>query len=131
MQGISIVVFLQRQLGYVSLILLFALPLSGQGIRERIRAATPGTKVSEAQAADLTLTLGTASMGYSFIYVILDKAARRDQVQQLVQDRISTIRPQLPSDASVSLGPNASSMVSSFHLATILPACALHGTKEA
>src|SRR5262250_2623880 len=53
---------------------------------------------------------GTSHMGYSFIYVILDKAARRDQVQQLVLDKISTIRPQLPSDASVSLGPNASSM---------------------
>src|SRR5262245_1232647 len=53
---------------------------------------------------------GTSHMGYSFIYVILDKAAQRDKVQQLVLDRISTIRPQLPSDANVSLGPNASSM---------------------
>lgn len=51
-----------RQFGFVSLILLFALPLSAQGIRERIRAATPGTKISETQAADLTLTLGTAAM---------------------------------------------------------------------
>src|SRR4029453_8759357 len=48
--------------------------------------------------------------GYSFIYVILDKAAKRDRVQQLVLDRISTIRPQLPPDANISLGPNASSM---------------------
>ena len=53
---------------------------------------------------------GTSHMGYSFIYVILDKSAPRDKVQQLVLDRISTIRPQLPSDASVTLGPNASSM---------------------
>src|SRR5215510_8310594 len=53
---------------------------------------------------------GTSHMGYSFIYVILDSAAQRDKVQQLVLDRISTIRPQLPADASVSLGPNASSM---------------------
>ena len=53
---------------------------------------------------------GTSHMGYSFIYVILDKAAQRDKVQQLVLDRISTIRPQLPADANVSLGPNASSM---------------------
>jgi Cu(I)/Ag(I) efflux system membrane protein CusA/SilA len=53
---------------------------------------------------------GTSHMGYSFIYVILDSAAQRDKVQQLVLDRISTIRPQLPPDATVSLGPNASSM---------------------
>ena len=53
---------------------------------------------------------GTSHMGYSFIYVILDKAAARGQVQQLVLDRISTIRPQLPPDANISLGPNASSM---------------------
>src|SRR6185295_193310 len=51
---------------------------------------------------------GTSHMGYSFIYVILDKAAERDKVQQLVLDRISTIRPQLPPDANISLGPNAS-----------------------
>src|SRR5206468_7717134 len=31
-------------------------------------------------------------------------------VQQLVLDRINIIRPQLPPDASVTLGPNASSM---------------------
>src|SRR5215510_8239336 len=53
---------------------------------------------------------GTSHMGYSFIYVILDKAAQRDKVQQLVLDRISAIRPQLPPDANVTLGPNASSM---------------------
>src|SRR5678816_59169 len=53
---------------------------------------------------------GTTHMGYSFIYVILDKAAQRDKVQQLVMDRIGAIRPQLPPDAIVSLGPNASSM---------------------
>ena len=36
--------------------------------------------------------------------------ARRDDVQQLVLDRINAIRPQLPPDANVTLGPNASSM---------------------
>src|SRR6185503_20360571 len=51
---------------------------------------------------------GTSHMGYSFIYVILNKGAQRDRVQQLVLDRISTIRPQLPPDANISLGPNAS-----------------------
>jgi hypothetical protein len=47
--------------------------------------------------------------GLSFIYVILDKAAQRDKVQQLVLDRISTIRPQLPR-MPTSARPNASSM---------------------
>ena len=49
-------------------------------------------------------------MGYSFIYVILNAQARREDVQQLVADRINAIRPQLPPDAIVTLGPNASSM---------------------
>src|SRR6185369_7337870 len=35
---------------------------------------------------------------------------RRDKVQQLVLDRINAIRPQLPADATITLGPNASSM---------------------
>jgi Cu(I)/Ag(I) efflux system membrane protein CusA/SilA len=53
---------------------------------------------------------GTSHMGYSFIYVILANGANRPRAQQLVLDRINIIRPQLPSDASVTLGPNASSM---------------------
>src|SRR6266581_610866 len=52
----------------------------------------------------------TSHMGYSFIYVILANGASRQRVQQLVLDRINIIRPQLPPDANVSLGPNASSM---------------------
>ncbi|PYQ92060.1 MAG: CusA/CzcA family heavy metal efflux RND transporter, partial [Acidobacteria bacterium] len=36
--------------------------------------------------------------------------ANRQLVQQLVLDRINIIRPQLPPDANVSLGPYASSM---------------------
>src|ERR1044072_5893054 len=53
---------------------------------------------------------GASHMGYSFIYVILNAQARREEVQQLVPDRITPSRPQLPPDASVTLGPNASSM---------------------
>jgi copper/silver efflux system protein len=53
---------------------------------------------------------GTSHMGYSFIYVILANGADRARVQQLVLDRINVIRPQLPPDALVTLGPNASSM---------------------
>ena len=49
-------------------------------------------------------------MGYSFIYVILNDPARRAAVRQLVTDRLSAIRSQLPPDANITLGPNASSM---------------------
>src|SRR4029453_11425845 len=59
---------------------------------------------------DIQSIRGSSHMGYSFVYVILNKSARRDRAQQLVLDRINTIRPQLPPDASVTLGPNASSM---------------------
>src|SRR6058998_601921 len=59
---------------------------------------------------DIQALRGASHMGYSFIYVILSNTARRDKAQQLVLDRINAIRPQLPPDASVTLGPNASSM---------------------
>src|SRR6185436_1409947 len=59
---------------------------------------------------DIQALRGSSHMGYSFIYVILNNPARRAAVQQLVLDQINTIRPQLPPDASVTLGPNASSM---------------------
>jgi len=53
---------------------------------------------------------GTSHMGYSFIYVVLENGARRADVQQRVLDKIGAVRPQLPSDAQVTLGPNASGM---------------------
>ncbi len=59
---------------------------------------------------DIQSLRGSSHMGYSFIYVILANAAKRAEVQQMVLDKISAIRPQLPPDASVTLGPNASSM---------------------
>ncbi|HTE42784.1 MAG TPA: efflux RND transporter permease subunit, partial [Steroidobacteraceae bacterium] len=52
----------------------------------------------------------TSHMGYSFIYVILNSDLPREAVQQRVLDKINAIRAQLPSDASISLGPNASSV---------------------
>src|SRR6058998_130255 len=59
---------------------------------------------------DIQSIRSTSHMGYSFIYIILSNGADRARVQQLVTDRINIIRPQLPPDASVTLGPNASSM---------------------
>jgi Cu(I)/Ag(I) efflux system membrane protein CusA/SilA len=61
-------------------------------------------------SADIQGIRGSSHMGYSFIYIVLSNGARRDKVQQLVLDRINTIRPQLPYDATITLGPNASSM---------------------
>ena len=53
---------------------------------------------------------GSSHMGYAFIYVVLNDNRKRADVQKLVVDTINTIRPQLPPDASITLGPNASSM---------------------
>ena len=63
-----------------------------------------------AGASDIQGIRATSHMGYSFIYVILKSESQRVAVRQLVADRLSAIRPQLPSDAIVTLGPNASSM---------------------
>lgn len=59
---------------------------------------------------DVRSIRGISHMGYSFIYVVLTDESVRDKVQQRVVDRINAMRPQLPSDAVVTLGPKASSM---------------------
>src|SRR6185295_20215102 len=61
-------------------------------------------------AAEIRAIRGSSHMGYAFIYIVLNSNRRRDEVQKLVLDKISAIRPQLPPDASITLGPNASSM---------------------
>jgi Cu(I)/Ag(I) efflux system membrane protein CusA/SilA len=53
---------------------------------------------------------GSSHMGYAFIYVILSAGANRDVARQQILDRINGIRTQLPSDANISLGPDAGSM---------------------
>jgi len=53
---------------------------------------------------------GTSHLGYSFIYVVLDDPGQRQAVRELALDRINQVRAQLPADAVVTLGPNASSM---------------------
>ncbi len=65
---------------------------------------------SLAGAPDIRGVRGASHMGYAFIYVILKDESKRAAVQQLVTDRMNVIRPQLPADASITLGPNASSM---------------------
>ncbi|VAX01884.1 Cobalt-zinc-cadmium resistance protein CzcA; Cation efflux system protein CusA [hydrothermal vent metagenome] len=52
----------------------------------------------------------TSHLGYSFIYVIYQDHNQRALIRQFVVNEISAIRATLPSDASITLGPNASSM---------------------
>ena len=63
-----------------------------------------------AGSPDVRALRGTSHMGYSFVYVILADPSRRAVVRQFVADRLNAIRGQLPADASVTIGPNASSM---------------------
>lgn len=52
----------------------------------------------------------TSHLGYSFIYLILERPSARAAVKQAALDRINEIRLRLPPDADVRLGPDASSM---------------------
>ena len=52
----------------------------------------------------------TSHLGYSFIYVIFSDRSQRKQIRKYVLDRLNAIRPQLPDDAKIKLGPDASSM---------------------
>ena len=63
-----------------------------------------------AGSPDIASLRGTSHMGFSFVYVILKDPARRTAVRQFVADRLGAIRAQLPADAVVTLGPNATSM---------------------
>ena len=63
-----------------------------------------------AGSPDVRALRGTSHMGYSFVYVILEDPGRRAIVRQFVADRLNAIRGQLPADAAVTIGPNASSM---------------------
>ena len=65
---------------------------------------------SLAGSPDVRALRGTSHMGYSFVYVILEDPGRRAIVRQFVADRLNAIRGQLPADAAVTIGPNASSM---------------------
>jgi len=63
-----------------------------------------------AGSPDIQSIRATSHMGYSFVYVILRDARARDVVRQYVADRLAAVRPQLPADATVVIGPNASSV---------------------
>ena len=72
-----------------------------------------------AGSPDLESIRGTSHMGYSFVYAILKDPGRRPAVRQYVTDRLNGIRAQLPADADIKLGPNASSMGWIFQYAVI------------
>jgi Cu(I)/Ag(I) efflux system membrane protein CusA/SilA len=63
-----------------------------------------------AGSPDIQSIRATSHMGYSFVYVILRDAGVRDAVRQYVSDRLAAVRPQLPADVTVVIGPNASSV---------------------
>lgn len=78
---------------------------------ELIEAQVTGPLIRELVGSpDIRAIRATTALGYSFIYVLLLDADRREQVRQLVLDQIATIRSQLPPDVELRLGPNASSM---------------------
>ena len=72
-----------------------------------------------AGSPDIASLRGTSHMGFSFVYVILKDPARRPAVRQFVADRLGAIRAQLPADAVVTLGPNATSMGWMFQYALV------------
>ena len=63
-----------------------------------------------AGSPDIQGIRATSHMGYSFIYVIAKSDSKRAALRQFVTERLNAIRPQLPTDATVTVGPNASSM---------------------
>ncbi|MBI3048273.1 MAG: efflux RND transporter permease subunit, partial [Acidobacteria bacterium] len=63
-----------------------------------------------AGSPDIQAIRGTSHMGYSFIYVILEDPGRRAAVRQYVADRLNAVRHELPGDATITIGPNASTM---------------------
>src|SRR5687767_5798714 len=63
-----------------------------------------------AGSPDVRARRGTTHMRYSFFYVIPENPGRRSAVRQFVADRLTALRSQLPPDADVAIGPNASSM---------------------
>jgi len=80
-------------------------PRSPELLEERVTEPVVKSLIG---SPDIRSIRATSHMGYSFIYVILRSGSQRAAVRQLIADRLGTIRQQLPPDATVSVGPNAS-----------------------
>ncbi|KMP10738.1 hypothetical protein UZ36_06745 [Candidatus Nitromaritima sp. SCGC AAA799-C22] len=53
---------------------------------------------------------GMSYLGYSFVYVILESGADPESVKGETTERLNSIRPKLPANAQIEIGPLASSM---------------------
>jgi len=53
---------------------------------------------------------GTSFLGYSFVYAIMENDADKEKVRNDIKERLNAVRPKLPSDASIEIGPEASTM---------------------
>ena len=53
---------------------------------------------------------GMSYLGYSFIYVILEHDAEREKLKSHIKEILNSIRPKLPKDARIEIGPDASGM---------------------
>ncbi len=52
----------------------------------------------------------SSHLGLAFLYVVLERAGERQAVRRQVADRLAALRPRLPADARVTLGPDAGAM---------------------
>ena len=110
MRVFSIVVVAKRQFVFLFLTFLVTVSLSAQGIRERIRVDTGGTKVSATQAADLTLTLGTAAK--RSIQQVVRTGGTIDKSHKVITATITTADGRLC--AGRPAGPQLSAGIESF-----------------
>ncbi len=53
---------------------------------------------------------GTSFLGYSFVYAIMENDADKEKVRGEIKERLNSVRHKLPSDASIEIGPEASTM---------------------
>ncbi|HET8699683.1 MAG TPA: efflux RND transporter permease subunit, partial [Gammaproteobacteria bacterium] len=80
-------------------------PRSPELLEERVTDPVVRTLIG---SPDIRSIRATSHLGYSFIYAILTSTARRDTARASIAERLSSIRQQLPADAVVTVGPNAS-----------------------
>ena len=59
---------------------------------------------------DVKAVRGSTMFGMAFTYVLLDDGADADEARTRVNERLQQLRPRLPPDAEISLGPDASAV---------------------
>jgi len=53
---------------------------------------------------------GMSYLGYSFVYVILESDAEKEKLKSRIKENLHSIRSELPKDARIEIGPDASGM---------------------